>query len=154
MKGKSGGIFNILSYIKCIPNLSYGLMNIMTIEKYPDNYFNIVLDNNFYINEMSEEIPINVENEINNNNQNFNLSNNLICHHIGLILPEILKVLEFKNEKFTFKKVNLELKGKLFSNTSIEQSDKEVETILQQIKKSGKLTSDEEEIEYKKQEII
>ena len=152
MKGKSGGIFNILSYIKCIPNLSYGLMYIMTIEKYPDNCFNIVLDNNFYINEMSEEIPINVENEINNNNQNFNLSNNLIGHHIGLILPEILKELEFKNEKFIFKKVNLELKGKLFPNTSIEQSDKEVETILEQIKKSGKLTSDEEEIEYKKQE--
>ena len=154
MKGKNGGIYTILTYIKSIPNLSYGLMYIMTIERVPDKTFIIILDQNYKINEMSDEISINVGNESNSNTSNFNLSNSLINHHIGIILPEILKELIYKDHKFVFCKKDIELKGKLYTNISnFDEAENYIETILNKIKKTGKLITEAEEIEIKHQEM-
>ena len=153
MKGKNGGIYTILTYIKTIPNLSYGLMYIMTIERIPDKTFIIILDQNYKINEMSDEISINVGNET-NISPNFNLSNTLINHHIGIILPEILKELKYKNDKFVFCKKDIELKGKLYPNSSnFEEGENYIDIILEKIKKTGKLITEAEEIEIKNQEM-
>ncbi len=153
MKGKNGGIYTILTYIKCIPNLSYGLMYIMTIERIPDKTFVIILDQNYKINEMSDDISINVGNET-NIPSNFNLSNTLINHHIGIILPDILQELKYKNDKFVFCKKDIELKGKLYSNISnFDEGEQYIESILNKIKTTGKLITESEEIEIKNQEI-
>ena len=153
MKERNGGICKILAYIKCIPNLSYGLMYIMTIEKIQEKTFIIVLDNNFHINEISPEFSINSENELNTYNGS-NLLNNLKGHHIGIIIPEILKELEYKEKKFIFSKCNIELGGKFYPNINdFEETENNIKVILDKIKTTGKLMTEAEELEFKSQEV-
>ena len=153
MKERNGGICNILTYIKCLPNLSYGLMYIMTIEKLQENSFIIVLDNNFQINEISPGFSINSENEVNNSNTS-NLLINLKGHHIGIIIPEVLKELEYKENKFIFSKCNLELGGNFYPNmTDFDETENFIKLVLDKIKITGKLITEAEELEFKSQEI-
>ena len=54
LKGKNSGFFNIKIFIKCIPNLSYGLIYFAYITKMKDHNFILILNKDFKINGFTE----------------------------------------------------------------------------------------------------
>ena len=146
LKGKNNCLYNISIYVKCLPNLSYGLIYILNIDKLQDKSFIMILDKDFKINCLSDAYSISNETEFAvNSSKVYDLNSSIIGHHIGIIIPEILMQLEYKNEQFKLKKENTELKAILFPNL-IDNTDNEklVEVIINKIKISGKLISEEQ----------
>ena len=75
----------------------------------------------------------------------FDLKNTIIGHHIGVIMPEFLIQIEYKNNQFIIKKQNIELKAILFPNiTDLNDYDLSFDKIMDKIKTSGKLINEEE----------
>ncbi len=145
LKSKTNGLFNINIYVKCLPNLSYGIIYISTIEKLKDNQFLIILDNNFRINAMSDPLCFtNGEYASMNKNVSFGLNNNIINHHIAILIPEILKQIKYEDQKFILCKNDIDLKGILYPNVDDFASfESNVDTILERIKQSGQLISED-----------
>ena len=145
LKSKTNGLFNINIYVKCLPNLSYGIIYISTIEKLKDNQFLIVLDNNFRVNAMSDPLSFaNGEYASINKNITFGLNNNIINHHIAILIPEILKQIKYEDQKFVLCKNDIDLKGILYPNVNDFASfESNIDTILERIKQSGQLISEE-----------
>ena len=146
LKGKNNCLYNISIYVKCLPNLSYGLIYILNIDKLQDKSFIMILDKDSKINCLSDAYSISNETEFAvNSSKVYDLNSSIIGHHIGIIIPEILMQLEYKNEQFKLKKENTELKAILFPNL-IDNIDNEklVEVIINKIKISGKLISEEQ----------
>ena len=130
LKGKHDCIFNVKLYVRCVPNLSYGLIFITVISKIKDNRLLLLLDDNLKINSLSD-----------NYNQGFlnintiNLKQIIIGKHVACIIPDILKQLEYKNETFTFIKNNIELKSNLYLSTDhFEKYEVLINNILNKIK--------------------
>ncbi len=146
LKGKNNNIYNISIFVKCLPNLSYGLIYIINIDKLIDKCFLIILDKNFIINCLSDAYSLNNGEDITiNTTKVFDLKNTIIGHHIGVILPEFLIQIEYKNDKFIIKKENTELKAILFPNISdLNEDDYSIEKIMDIIKTSGKLINEED----------
>ena len=141
LKGKNGGLFNVRIYIKCIPNLSYGLIYTVYITKIQDHNFILILDKDFKINgftEMQSGISFTM-------NNNYGLTQGLYNHHIALVLPEILLQMEYKDQKFYIPKSELELKGNLYPVSVWKELDNKVELVLDKIKQCGKLQNDDEQ---------
>ncbi len=146
LKGKNNCIYNILIYAKCLPNLSYGLIYILNIDKLVDKSFIMILDKDFKINCLSDAYTISNGTEFAvNSSKVYDLNSSIIGHHIGIIMPEILTQIEYKNEKFYLRKENSELKAILFPNI-IDNTENEqlLEIIMNKIKTSGKLISEEQ----------
>ena len=145
LKSKSNGLFNINIYVKALPNLSYGIIYISTIEKLKENQFLIILDNNFRINAMSDPLCFaNGEYASINKNVSFGLNNNIINHHIAILIPEILKQIKYEDQKFILCKNDIDLKGILYPNVDdFAPFESNVEIILERIKQSGQLISEE-----------
>ena len=145
LKSKTNGIYQINLFIKCIPNLSYGLIYIGLVEKIKSNQFIILLDEEFKINSMSDPLSIVTNSSsIAIDSLSYGLNYNLIGRHIGLIIPEILKYLKYNGNKFTFIKSDIDLKSTLYSNTSnFEEDEKYINSILSQIKIFGQLNLEE-----------
>ncbi len=137
LKGKNNILYKINTYLKTIPNLSYGLIYIQIITIIKDNQLLIVLDNNFKINSMSDPLSI-------TNGFSFKYTNTLVGHHIGLLIPDIFKQMQYKNQKYILNKNDIDLKGILYPNTSNFYDDENlINAILDKIKDDGELIFDE-----------
>ena len=145
LKSKSNGIYMIKMYIKCIPNLSYGLIYICLIEKIKTNQFIIILDEDFKINCMSDPLSLIANNStISEDMISYGLTSNIIGHHIGIIIPEMLKYFKFVNNKFSFSKIDIDIKSNLFSNINDFNGDEsKINSILEKIKEFGLINVDE-----------
>ena len=141
LKGKNGGIFNIKLFVKCIPNLSYGLIYTVYITKIQDHNFILILDKDFKINGFTEMTQSGASFTMNNN---YGLTQGLHGHHISLVLPEILLQLEYKDQKFLIPKSEIDLKGNLYPVAVWKELDNKVENVLDKIKQTGKLREDDD----------
>ncbi len=130
LKGKNDCLFNVKIYVRCVPNLSYGLIFITLINKIKDNRLLIILDENLKINSLNENynqdfLNINI----------FNLKKTIIGKHIACIIPDILKQIEFKNDKYIFVKNDIELKSNLYLSTDhFDEYEVLINNILNKIK--------------------
>ena len=131
LKNKNGGLFNIKLFVKPVPNLRYGLIYFAYLQKIIDSNFIIVLDKDLKINGFTEMNETGTEFTI---GMGYNLSQNLCGYHIGLIIPDILPLIEFKNGEFDITKKDLDLKGYLYSINNINEINSKVNNILQKIK--------------------
>ena len=142
LKGKNGGLYNVKVFIKCIPNLSFGLIYIGYITKSQDHSFVIVLDKDLNINGFTEMTKSGAPFTMNNN---YGLTQSLYGHHIGTVIPEILLQMEYKDEKFSVPKNEIELKGNLYPVSTWKELDHKIEAVLNKIKENGSLQDKDDE---------
>ena len=141
LKSKNGGLFNITLYVKPVPNISYGLSYYCYIEKILHSNFVIILDRDLKINGFSEiDAPFTIE-------KGYNLKHGLYGYHIGLIIPDILPMLEYKNEEYNFIKTNMELKGYLYQTSNVMSVKTKVDAVLEKIK-NFKNSGNDNEAQY------
>ena len=143
LKNKIGGLINIKLYVKPVPNLTYGLIYFTYLQKIHESNFNILLDKDFKINGFTETAEITTEYTVNNK---FNLSYNIIGNHIGIIIPDILTLLEFKNDEFNLIKKDCELKGNLYAIDKVKDLKNKIDLILDKIK-----NNENKNIDYKEE---
>ena len=131
LKNKNGGICKIKIFLKPVPNLNYGLIYYVYLEKIYKSNFLIILDKDLKINGFSEMggkgTSFTME-------LGYNLSHNLYGYHIGLIIPDILPLIIYKNDEFQFIKKDLELKGYLYQVNDLIPIKSKVDAILTKIK--------------------
>ena len=142
IKGKMGGIYNVKIFIKCMPNFNYGLIYISYIQKNADNSFIIILDEDFNINCYTDVISSGGEQGMLNNS--YGLNQSIINRNIGVIIPEIMKQIEYKNDKFVILKTEIDLEGTLYPVSGNKEIDVKVAHVYDKIKLTGKITLDEE----------
>ena len=142
LKGKNGGLYNVKVFIKCIPNLAFGLIYIGYITKSQEQTFVIILDKDLNINGFTDITKTGAPFTMNNN---YGLTQSLCGHHIGTVIPEILLQMEYKNDKFIFPKSDIELKGNLYPVSTWKELDHKVETVLNRIKEKGSLQDKDDE---------
>jgi hypothetical protein len=145
LKSRNNSLYNINIYIKCLPNLTHGIIFIGCIEKLKDNQFVILLDNLFKINSMSDTYSI-TSGDIYSTlkKDSYGLNKNIINHHIAIIIPEILKQIKYSDQKFILSKNDIDLKGILYPNTmDFSNIESEIDMVLERIKQSGQLINEE-----------
>ena len=133
IKNKIGGLVNIKLFVKPVPNLSYGLIYFTYIQKIHESNFNILLDKDLKVNGFTETAEITIEYTV---NKGFDLSYNIIGNHIGVVIPDILSLLEYKDEEFNITKTDCELKGNLYSVEKVKDLKYKIDSILERIKKN------------------
>ena len=141
LKGKTGEIFNIYLYVKPVPDLTFGLIYFLYIEKIKQQNFIIILDEDFIINGFTEtNFQTGTNFTINNN---YGLSKIINGWHIGMIIPDILLQMDYDEESnsYYFIKNNIELKGTLYNIHSTNNLDTKIEKIMEIIKER-KLSND------------
>ena len=131
IKNKLGGLYNIKLFVKPVPNLSYGLIYYTYIQKIIDSNFLIILDKDLKINGFTEIGQIGSQFTMDNE---FNLTQSIIGYHIGTIIPDILSLLEYKNEEFNIIKKDTELKGYLYPIENYKDIKSKIDIILEKIK--------------------
>lgn len=149
LKGKTGNLHNVKVYIKCIPNLSYGLVYMVNIYKVVDNSYIIVLDKDFKISSFTEifsqGIAYNLGTANNFNSNGYSLDKNIINSYLGVVLPDILLQLEYRDEYgFYLTKDDCDLKGVFYNIAPHRSLNEKVDKVLEQIKLNGKLNFDHE----------
>ena len=146
LKGKNNNVYNITLFVKCLPNLSYGIIFILDIDKLQDKSFIFILDQNLKICSLSNVYSLSNGSDLAvTTTKVFDLNNNVIGHHIATIIPQILLQLEYKDNKFIIKKENTEIKAVLFPNLDdLSEYDNSIEEIINTIKTNGKLITEEE----------
>ena len=134
LKGKNGLIFNIKLYVKPSPNLSFGLIFFVYIQKFPEQDFIIILDEHLKVSGFTEMYSIGTNFTMNNNN--YGLSHYVNGHHIGLIIPDIILQMNYDNKSnsFSLSKTNIDLKGSLYSIHNLKDLDSRIEKILEVLK--------------------
>ena len=142
LKGKNGGLYNVKVFIKCIPNLSFGLIYIGYITKTQEHSFVIVLDKDLNINGFTEMTKSGAPFTMNNN---YGLTQSLYGHHIGTVIPEILLQMQYKDEKFIIPKNEVELKGNLYPVSTWKELDHKLDAVLIKIKENGSLQDQDDE---------
>ena len=142
LKSKNGGLFNITLFVKPVPNISYGLTFFCYLEKNFQTNFVVILDKDLKINAFSEiDSPFTIE-------KGYNLKHGLYGYHIGLIIPDILPMIEYKNDEFNVIKTNTELKGYLYQTNNILNVKPKVDAVLEKIKNFKNPGNGENEIQY------
>ena len=131
LKNKINGLFTTKLFVKPVPNLSYGLIYFSYLQKVHDSTFKIILDKDLKINGFSEMTQSGSSFTM---NSGYNLSHNILGHHIGLIIPDILPLLEYNNEEFNIIKKDYELKGYLYPVENVKDIKSRVDIILEKIK--------------------
>ena len=131
LKNKNGGLFNIKLFVKPVPNLDFGLIYYSYIQKNNEDDFEIILDKDLKINGYTEMSQTGSTYTISNG---FDLSPNIIGHHIGTIIPDIFPLLEYKNDEINITKKNYELKGYLYPVEKIDIIKNKIDIILAKIK--------------------
>ena len=142
LKGKTGGIFNVKLFVKCVPNLSLGLIYMTQITKIQDHNFLIILDKDFRINGLTDLIAQRGADYTMSNN--YGLTQGLYGHHVSLVLPEILLQMESKNNEFYIPKSDIDLKGSLYPVSPWKELDAKAEMVLDKIKQCGRLGIEED----------
>ena len=135
LKGKNGLLFNINLYLRVLPNLKYGIIFILYIQKVEEKNFVIILDDKMNIDGFTESGQINSNFTV-NNVSNYGLSQLAIGHHIGLIIPDILLQIDFdtKNEKYFFTRENAELKAYFYPTYNTKEMSIKIVKLLEIIK--------------------
>jgi len=131
LKNRNEGLFNIKLFVKSVPNLSFGLIYFTYIQKLHDPNLIIVLDNDLKINGFTEMAQTGSPFTMSNG---YNLTHGILGYHIGVIIPDILPLLEYKNNEFNIVKKDFELKGYLYPvEKTLEIKDK-INIIFEKIK--------------------
>ena len=148
LKGKNGLLFNIYMYVRIIPNLQYGLLYIIYLQKIFEKNFMIVLNNKLHIDGFTESDQIITDFTV-NNSANFGLSQLSIGYHIGLIIPDILFQIDYdiKNNTFFLNKENTDLKGYFYPIHYTKELNMKISKILEIIK-NKKLREYDEDNNY------
>ena len=133
LKGKNGLIFNIHLYVKPSPDISFGLIYFIYVQKLQEPNFIIILDENFIINGFTEMNQIGSNFTMNNN---YGLTQFINGYHIGSIIPEILLQMNYdiKTKAFAFSKVDIDLKGYLYPIHNLKEIEDNIEKILEALK--------------------
>ena len=136
LKNKNNGLSSIKLFIKPVPNLSYGLIYYNYLEKVYEQAYLLILDKDLKINGFSD---ISQEgSSFTMNNKGYNLNPIIIGYHIGLIIPDILLLLEYKNDEFNIIKKDYLLKGYLYpiekEKDKIKDIKYKIDIILEKIK--------------------
>ena len=131
LKNKNGVLINIKLFVKPVPNLSYGLIYYSYLQKCETSNYIIILDKDFKIVGFTENQVTDYPFIINNI---FNLNNNIIGCHIGTIIPDILCLLEYKNEEYQFSRLDYEIKGYLYPVEKTKNIKLIIDKILLKIK--------------------
>jgi hypothetical protein len=140
LKGKTGSMFKIKVYIKCIPNLIYGLIYVINVTKVSDNSFVFLLDRDFNINGLTELFS----NGTTFFNNPYNIDRSVVSMNIALVMPSILFELRYnENEGYHFPKNDIILKSKLYSLSSNKYINEKIQKLLEAIKQRGQLRDSE-----------
>jgi hypothetical protein len=143
IRGKNGNLHNIKFYIKCVPNLSYGLIYMVNIYKVIDSSYIIVLDRDFRISSYTDVFTQGIS--LSSNNFGYSFDRMIINSYLGIVLPDILLQLEYKEDYgFFLSKDDFDLKGILYNLTPSRSLNDKVELVLEKIKLNGKLKTDNE----------
>ena len=146
LKGKNGLLFNIYLYLRILPNMEYGLIYILYIQKIEEKNFMIILDEKMHIDGFTESGQMNSNFTVNNVG-NFGLSQLVIGYHIGMIIPSIIFQMDYdtKNKRFFFLKENMDLKGFFYSTHNTKEMSVKIQKILDIIIEKKNLDNEEEE---------
>ena len=131
IKSKNGGLININLFVKPVPNLNYGLVFYTYIQKVNDSKLFFIIDKDLRISGFTEMPQFSSSFTINNG---LNLTQNIIGYHIGLFIPDILALLQYKNDEFNITKQNYELKGYLYPLQKLKEYKNKLDIILAKIK--------------------
>ena len=132
LKNKNGRLVNIKLFVKPNPNLSYGLTYFIYLQKIHDsNDFLIILDKDLKINGFSEIAGTGTSFTM---DEGYNLNPSLYGYHIGIIIPDILPLIIYKDEEFSVINNGLELKGYLYQVHNLNNLKSKVDIILDKIK--------------------
>ena len=66
----------------------------------------------------------------------FNLTPNILGYHIGIFIPDILALIEYKNDQFDITKKDYELKGYLYPVENLNNLKNRLDIILAKIKEN------------------
>ena len=145
LKGKNGLLFNIYLYLRIIPNLDYGLLFILYIQKNFEKNLMIVLDSKLHIDGFTEGGQTSL-NFTMNNSINFGLSQFIIGYHIGLIIPDIIFQIDYdiKSEAYILRKENIDLKGFFYPIHNSKEINIRMNKILEIIKNNKLKENDED----------
>ena len=145
LKGKNGLLFNVYIYLRIIPNLQYGLLFILYIQKNFEKNFMIVLDSKLHIDGFTEGGQTSL-NFTMNNAINFGLSQFIIGYHIGLIIPDIIFQIDYDIKKGTYflRKENIDLKGFFYPSHNSKELNIRINKILEIIKNNKLKENDED----------
>ena len=152
VKTKNNGLINVNLYVKCVPNLSFGLNYMAYLNKNKEKNFVIILDKDLRINGFTEDFGSAYNNDPENfiiNGNNYGLTQSVVGHHIGMVIPDILLALAFNDKKnnFHIKKIDTELKGYLYPINPWKELEHRVEYLLDKIKnKTKNKLNDENEV--------
>ena len=143
VKTKNNGLININLYVKCVPNLSFGLNYMAYLNKNKDKNFIIIVDKDLKINGFTEDLGSVYNNDPENfiiNGNNYGLTQSVIGHHIGMVIPDILLVLNYDETKnnFYIKKIDTELKGNLYPINPWKEIEHRVDYFLDKLKSKSK----------------
>ena len=129
LKGKNGLIFNVYLYVKPAPNLSFGLIYFAYLQKFKEQNFILILDENLIINGFTGMNQMGSNFTLNNN---YGLSYNINGHHVGMVIPEILLQMNYdiKSNTFSLSKNNIDLKGNIYSIHNFKDLDEKITKIL------------------------
>ena len=131
LKNKNGGLVRIKIFVKPTPNLSYGLTYLVYLQKVQESNFIILLDKDLKISGFTEIIKPGSSFTM---SAGYNLNQGILGYHIGLIIPDILPLLEYKKEEFNIIKKNCEIKGYLYQTNNFNNLKPKVDKILDKIK--------------------
>ena len=137
LKGKESSLFSIKTFVKIVPNLTYGLVYIVYISRVNDAPFMILLDEKLKINGYTDEIKNNEQFTI---NKNFGLTPALINQFIAMIIPDILFNLRFSDNTFSVSKKNVDLKANLYPNLPSGEMNRKLHELLEIIRVNGSPT--------------
>ena len=159
LKNKNSGLFNIKLFVKPVPNLNYGLIYYSFIQKINDPKFVILLDKDLKISGYTEMSQTGSSFTISNG---FNITPSIIGYNIGLIIPDILPLIEYKNDEFIINKKNYELKGYLYPVEKVKEIKNKLDIILAKIKLNrlndnniqGEIENDQDIINSEFKELI
>ena len=149
VKTKNNGLININLYVKCVPNLAFGLNYMAYLNKNKDKNFIIILDKDLKINGFTEDFGQSITNEAENfiiNRNNFGLTQSVIGHHIGMVIPDILLLLNYDEQKSNFyiQKIDTELKGNLYPINPWKEIEHRVDYFMDKRKSKAKSKINEE----------
>ena len=145
LKGKNGLLFNIYLYLRIIPNMQYGLLFILYIQKNFEKNFMIVLDSKLHIDGFTEGGQTGLNFTV-NNAINFGLSQLISGYHIGLIIPDIIFQIDYdiKTGTYFLKKENTDLKGFFYPAHNSKELSIRINKILEIIKNNKLKENDED----------
>lgn len=142
LKGKNGNLFNIYIFVKCIPNLTYGLCYMAYISKKKEGKFQVILDKDLKIAGFTET---NIPGESFTINNNYGLGPSLIGHNIALCLPDILFQMQVDEKgKLIIPKSEFDLKGNLYPVVPWRELSLKVNYLLEIIKEKKCLVNKED----------